>query len=70
MDFVLLKVGGLVIWTAVVWLIGRHWPVVNSVSDLETTYKAVLAKAEATKALVSQQATDLEAKAAKLKALV
>lgn len=70
MEFISLKIAGLVFYTALVWYVGSKYTQYNSVSDIAGLFKDAAAKLDALKVNVAEEAKAAEDKAASLKALL
>lgn len=70
MTFIALKLIGVALYTGIVFLVGKYWYTVNSVSDIEALYTKAVADLESIKTAVKTKAEAAQADADKLKALV
>jgi len=66
----LIEIAAGVLYTGAVWYVGRNWSNFNSITDVETEFKAAAAKLDAAKAAVVTEISNAEAKVSSLKSLI
>lgn len=61
---------GAVIWTGIVFYVGRNWETLNSAGDVEAAYKNASDKFAGVKTAVAAEIASIEARLSALKSLI